>query len=120
MSVSQLEGRRILLVEDEYFQARELKEMLEDIGAEVVGPTASADEVPAMLESAPVDAALIDINLGDGPSFRTAELLKRKGVPFAFVTGYDQENVPADLKAVPRIEKPARQNNLITLLSDLL
>ena len=34
----ELEGRRILLVEDEYFQALDTKRCLEDAGAEVIGP----------------------------------------------------------------------------------
>lgn len=115
-----LEGRRILLVEDEYFQAREIKTILEQEGAKVLGPTGRAHEVPELLATARIDAAILDINLGAGPSYTTANLLQREGIPFAFLTGYDSESIPPELLAIPRVEKPANQRVLIDLLTDLI
>lgn len=79
MTAGTLEGRKILLVEDEYFQAREMKAFLEREGASVIGPTGHAEDLPALLANGPVDAALLDINLGSGPTYATADLLKREG-----------------------------------------
>ena len=120
MTGGKLEGRTILLVEDEFFQAREMKALLERAGARVIGPTGHADEVPALLEAEHPDAALIDINLGLGADYRTAEALKQEGVPFAFLTGYDATAIPTELHAIPRLEKPANERQLIELLTTLV
>ncbi|MBB5696139.1 response regulator [Muricoccus pecuniae] len=43
-----LRGRRILVVEDEYFIAEEVREALERAGAEVVGPVPEVGEAMAL------------------------------------------------------------------------
>ncbi|MGX7951580.1 response regulator [Tsuneonella sp. HG249] len=115
-----LQGRTILLVEDEYFQARDIKDALERRGATVVGPTGRAEDVPELLEGGTIDAALLDINLGAGPDFATADYLRQEGVPFAFLTGYDEGSIPSGLGRVPRLQKPANERMLVTLLAELL
>ena len=86
----------------------------------MIGPTGRAEDVPALLEASEVDAALVDINLGSGMNFSTADLLQKGGVPFAFLTGYDQKAIPRELEAVPRLQKPANERMLISTLTDLL
>lgn len=120
MTQGLLRGRRVLLVEDEYFQAREAKALLEAAGAEVVGPTAHAGDVPALLANETIDAALIDINLGKGADFDLARTLRNAQVPFLFVTGYDGSAIPPDLLEVPRIEKPADERRVVAQLTQLL
>jgi len=120
MNAPKLEGRRILLVEDEYFQAREIRGYLEHAGMIVIGPTGYADEVSALLAAEQPDAALVDINLGTGANYETARILKDQGVPFAFFTGYDQAVIPAEMGAVPRLEKPATEKQVIHLLNTLI
>lgn len=119
MNKTDLSGLSILLVEDEYLQAREAKAFLERAGARVIGPTAHADEVRGLVAQDAPDAAVIDINLGHGPSFGVAELLRREGVPFIFLTGYDEVPVPAALTAVPRAQKPANEGEVVAMLSTL-
>ena len=120
MTDKALDGRKILVVEDEYFQAREMKALLERQGATVVGPVSRASEAEALLIEQPVDAAVLDINLGGGPNFATANLLQREGVPFAIVTGYEKSAIPAELSAVPRLDKPASEKALIAQLAQLV
>lgn len=120
MSNKSLEGRRILVVEDEYFQAREMKALLERQGATVVGPVSDPVDAEALLIEGGVDAAVVDINLGQGPNYSTANLLRREGVPFTIVTGYDKSAIPAELRAVPRLDKPASERALIAELSRLV
>jgi len=57
--------RRILVVEDEYFSAEELREALHRLGAEVVGPVPTGEAALALLKSEPIDAAVLDIGHGD-------------------------------------------------------
>lgn len=120
MTTKKLEGRKILVLEDEYFQARDVKAFLEREGATVVGPTGYADKVPALLKAMPVDVAILDINLGTGVSYSVANLLMEQGVPFLFLTGYDRSAVPPAVASVPRIEKPATEPMVIKAVTELL
>ena len=47
----------------------------------------------------------MDINLGHGPRFALAEALQGRGLPFVFVTGYDDVVIPARFAAVERLRK---------------
>jgi DNA-binding NarL/FixJ family response regulator len=100
-------GRRILVVEDDYMLADELDEALQGAGAIVLGPAQDPDSAMALLAAEPeIDAAVVDINLGDGPSYVVADELLRRGVPFAFTTGYDHDALPDRYQHLPRCTKP--------------
>lgn len=114
-----LEGKRILILEDDFYLASDEKALLERAGATVLGPFGSSctnEDIDAVGE---VDGAVVDINLGQGPNFDFARRLSSRGTPFVFVTGYDAAVVPSELSHVPRIEKPVRERQLITALADL-
>ena len=100
-------GRRILVVEDEYMLAEDLREDLESQGAEVMGPVASVADAMDLLRSGPApDMAILDINLGGEMAFAVADALRAGAVPFIFATGYDAQAIPAAYADVPRSEKP--------------
>lgn len=115
-----LEGKRILVVEDDYYLASDEKLLLEQAGAQVLGPFGTGygkDDLPI---DAKVDGALIDINLGYGPCFELAQDLRERGVPFVFVTGYNADVIPIAFSDVPRLEKPADPRELISTLAEQL
>lgn len=87
-----LEGRRVLIVEDEPLVALDVEETLRGLGCEVVGPTATLGEALRLLEEeAPrLDAAVLDVNLGGHAAFPVADALVRRGVPVLFATGYSE------------------------------
>src|SRR3954470_5088694 len=106
-------GHRVLVVEDEYFIASDTAQALRGAGAEVVGPCPSEEAAKRRLEERQPDAAVVDINLGTGPSFRLAEALKPRGVPFVFMTGYDQEVIPREFSSVERLQKPVPRKLMV-------
>ncbi|MBE7246447.1 MAG: response regulator, partial [Actinomycetospora chiangmaiensis] len=61
-----LAGRRILVVEDEYIIAVEVKRWLLAAGCDVLGPVPSVDQALDLVEDRRPDAAVLDVNLGDG------------------------------------------------------
>jgi DNA-binding LytR/AlgR family response regulator len=76
-------GLRILVVEDEYMVADELRRDLAEHGVEVVGPAAKVSEVLRFLAVAgTLDGAVLDVNLGGEMVFPVADLLRKRGVPF--------------------------------------
>lgn len=119
-SAGPLEGCRVLIVEDEYFQAREIALALRHAGAQVIGPVARADEVLDLAGSDRIDAAMLDINLGEGASFEVARLMRARGVPFLFLTGYDVSIIPDELSSAPRLEKPVEPKLLVDRLARLV
>lgn len=113
-----LTGRRVLIVEDEYFIAEELAVAVSALGATILGPTASLQQALELLEG-PVDLAILDINLNGESSFGVAAVLSARGVPFLFATGYDAQTVPPAYRAVPRWEKPFDTEALVAALAEL-
>jgi CheY-like chemotaxis protein len=106
-SAHALAGRRILLVEDDYFIAVDLKAWFEEGGAQVLGPVPSVDEALDLIaRTAEIDAAVLDINLQDELVYPVADALRARGVPFLFATGYDPAAVPPLHSAVALCQKP--------------
>lgn len=104
---SLVRGRRILVVEDEFFIAEELRHALEDLGAHVVGPVATVDAALAVVRSPdPLDGATLDMTLGRERSDEVARALQERGVPFVILSGYGERGLPEDLRQIPRCEKP--------------
>ena len=102
-----LGGKRILIVEDEYFIAIELARDLKASGAEVAGPVPTLGEgLTLALAPNHLDAAVLDINLRGELVFALADALIARGIPFLFATGYDQSDIPPRFAHIPRWEKP--------------
>jgi ActR/RegA family two-component response regulator len=107
MGPNSLTGRRVLLVEDDYFIADELRRDLAKTGAEVLGPVGRVDEALALIgRTAHIDGAVLDIKLHDEMVYPVADALLERGVPFVFATGYDKSVIPAPYAKVRQCEKP--------------
>jgi CheY-like chemotaxis protein len=103
---------RVLLVEDEALVAMMIQETLHEFGYQVVGPLNTASEALAAAREGHFDAAVLDINLGDGLVYTVAEILGVRGVPFVFVTGYDADSVDPRFSEVPILQKPIERDML--------
>jgi CheY-like chemotaxis protein len=100
-----LRGLRFLVVEDEALLAKDVFRRLTAQGASVSGPVASVAEALALVGDQ-LDGALLDISLDGELVYPVATMLRSKKVPFAFVSGFDRPDVPADLRDVPVFAKP--------------
>ncbi|MGH7100780.1 MAG: response regulator [Acetobacteraceae bacterium] len=97
---------RILIVEDEALIAMHLEDVLIGLGHHVVGMAARLDDALALARDATLDLAVLDIRLAGGPSFPVADVLRARGIPFFFVSGYGREGLPAEYKAASILSKP--------------
>ena len=61
-----MSGKRILIVEDEFIIAANLRQVLVDLGYDVIGHAFDAQEALDLLRQNTVDLVLIDIRLGSG------------------------------------------------------
>jgi len=75
-----LAGRRLLVIEDEPLVALDLVAGLEEAGAEIVGSAGTVEEALQLIESASIDAVLLDANLRGRPVDDLAAALTRKKV----------------------------------------
>ena len=113
-------GKRILVVEDDYHLASDEAAALEEAGAIIVGCAGNASEARSLIDKELIDCALVDINLGDGPSFDTARALRERQITFAFTTGYDAAAIPEEFGNIPRLEKPFTRPKMLALLGKLV
>src|SRR3954468_13230999 len=94
------QGRRILVVEDDYLVVEEMVQELQASGADVVGPIANLPKAFERLEKVPdISGAVLDINLQGEEVYPLADELTRRGIPFVFATAYDETALPSSYRS---------------------
>jgi CheY-like chemotaxis protein len=78
-----LEGRRVLVVEDEAVEALMLEDLLAQAGCVVIGPAGTTDSALTLIEQEAIDCAVLDVKLLDGQVFPVADTLVARGVPYS-------------------------------------
>ncbi len=112
-----LDGRRILLVEDEILIACMLEDMLADLGCVVVGPAARVAQALALIDADVIDAAVLDLCLNQELSYPVADALTARGIPFLFSTGYDRSRIRDGYGSLPMLQKPFHERELARVLT---
>lgn len=102
-----LAGRRVLVIEDEYFLADDIGRALRALGADIVGPTGFLEDGFRLLDDGGIlDGAVLDVNIRSESVFPVARELQARHVPFVFTTGYDKIAIGPGFDDVPVWEKP--------------
>jgi CheY-like chemotaxis protein len=120
MTTRGLKGCRLLILEDDYNQAEDAREWLEEAGAQIVARVGNVRAALPFTAGNQIDLALLDINLGNETSFAVARTLREGGVPFVFVTGYERDVLPSDLADAPLLTKPLDDIEVLKVLSRVL
>ncbi|MGL4690876.1 MAG: response regulator [Stenotrophomonas maltophilia] len=95
----------MLVVEDEVELSRLFIEVLQDAGHTVVTADSVTDALSA-LTGQRFDAAILDVELRDGPVFPVADRLAALGTPFLFASAVYYQVVPREHQQVPFVTKP--------------
>lgn len=119
MGLSSLSGRRILLVEDESLVAALAEDLLLDAGCEVM-LAMRLDEAMVFAADDEVELGILDVNLGAERSYPVADLLRARGKPFIFATGYGREGLNGAYQDIPVLQKPYRGDQLLRCADDAL
>ena len=119
MTNATLTGLRVLVVEDEVLVAMLLEDMLADFGCSVIGPAPTIAEALPLATDAVIDVAVLDLNLGGEPVYPVADVLKTRGVPYVFASGYGAATLADAHRGAPMLQKPYRQADLERVLSGL-
>ncbi len=115
-----LNGKRVLLVEDESLVAMLLETILEDVGCIPVGPAPSVAAALDLVTTEAIDAAILDVNVAGQTVFPVADALSDRGVPFIFSTGYGEGGLPEHWRSHPTVQKPFIEDAIRQALSKAL
>jgi DNA-binding response OmpR family regulator len=116
-----LQGKCVLLVEDEALIALDAEDALTAAGCRVVGPADRLDRAMRMAETETLDAAVLDVNLAGEMVWPVAEILRAREIPFLFLTGFGRGlDPPAWTPAPPMLTKPVKADELTAALRALV
>lgn len=113
-------AERILVVEDSYYQAEDLRDAFHDAGYGDVRCSGGEGSALKNVDQETPDLAIVDIDLGHGLDFRIAEALQERGVPFVFYTAYDREALPARWRGIDLVLKPLGSRHVVEASRALL
>jgi CheY-like chemotaxis protein len=97
---------RVLVVEDEAAVSILIEDMLLDFGTEIVGPVARTESALKVAQEADLDLGILDINVAGQTTYSVADVLRGRGIPFVFATGYSTAAVPLRFQGCPLLQKP--------------
>ncbi len=108
-----IRGKKLAVVEDEPLIAVNITSILEQAGAHVSGPVSTVTDALRMIAEDELHGALVDANLRGQSVDTIAAALTRKGIPFAFVTGYGREALPSSFAHARILKKPFTEQQLL-------
>ena len=115
-----LAGRHILIVEDEYLIAEDLRLAIEEAGGIVTGQAASVAEALALVgQSAGLDAAVVDLDLRGETSIPVIDALAARAVPTLLVTGHDPATLDERCARNRLCRKPVAAAELVRAIARL-
>ena len=103
---------RVLIVEDEVLLALHLEDLLNELGHEVVALATRIDMAMELARGSDIDFAVLDINVAGTKSFPVADILRQRGIPFAFASGYGVEGLMDGYRDCTALRKPYAQEDL--------
>ena len=103
---------RVLVVEDEALIAMLVEDMLHDGGGEMVGSAGNLTDAVDLARTAQADVALLDLDLKGTLAYPAADVLRGRGVPIVFTSGYGSGALIQRLQDCPILDKPFDQHSL--------
>jgi DNA-binding response OmpR family regulator len=114
-----LEGKRVLIVEDDPILAVDYHYELKDAGARAEGFKGTTQEALNYLATHDVDAAIVDFVLLDGTGESVIEGLRSRGIPFIVVSACTFR-MHGEVDAAQVLSKPVPPGEICRALSEVL
>lgn len=115
-----LQGKRVMIVEDESLVALMIEDILLEQECEILGPYTNLADALTAAHGETMDVALLDVNLRGVKIYPVARALSDRGVPFLLLSGYGADAVPADEPSWRACAKPFTPQDLIRMLTEQL
>ncbi|QDA36165.1 response regulator (plasmid) [Paracoccus liaowanqingii] len=110
---------KVLVVEDEMLIAMDMEDMLVEMGFKVIGPAPCLEKGTELACRETIDLAVLDINLAGRDSFPIADILRERGIPFIFASGYGAAGLSDDYADTTTLQKPVEFLQLRAAMSSL-
>ena len=107
-----LQGKRVLVVEDELMIRMLLEDMLSELGYTITAEAGRIDEALEAARTAEFDLAILDVNVNNETISPVADALVARGLPFVFATGYGEGGLPEPYRDRPTLKKPFQVDGL--------
>jgi DNA-binding response OmpR family regulator len=120
MNATRLPRGSVFLVEDEVMIRMMVADMLEELGFIVAAEAGEINEAIRLAQSADFDLAILDVNVNGKVISPVAELIKARGRPFIFATGYGSSGLPAEYRDRPALQKPFQIETLAKMIDSAL
>ena len=101
-----LVGLRLLVVEDQFFVAMEVSDLISSLGAEVIGPFGLLNQALDAVQRQAIDGGVLDVKLDSERSYPVMDMLMNSGRPILLVTGGDTTGIPEKYRVLPCLLKP--------------
>jgi CheY-like chemotaxis protein len=110
---------RIFVVEDDAAILMLVEDMLAELGCEIAGSASRLSEALQLAQECAADASLLDVNLAGEPVYPVAEMVRNRGIPVIFCTGYGGESIDEAWRSQPVLQKPYRIEHLAEVLANV-
>jgi DNA-binding NarL/FixJ family response regulator len=115
-----LSGKSVLIVEDNFLLAEDLRSSVAKAGARIVGPIGDASQALAAAQEKEIDVALLEVGLRGQSSVAVAQALAYRLIPTIIVTGYVRDALPPELENALYLAKPVKTDAVLNVMSALL
>ena len=112
-----LEGRSILIVEDEPLIVMDITQQFEMTGAALT-TTNTLHHAMILAQHDSLSGAILDHSLGDGNSSLLCARLKERGIPYLIYSGYPKVEGPC--AGALHVNKPAEPGQLVAAMESLI
>jgi CheY-like chemotaxis protein len=119
MSPTRLQGRSILVLEDEALVRLDVTSILRGSGARVRSAQSVEDALLA-IQTETLSAAVLDLKIHDGDCSEVVDRLAERGVPMIFHTGYATAHVSSKWPGVAVLGKPVTPTQMVDAVAELL
>lgn len=109
----------VFIAEDDMIIRMLVCDMLNELGFAIANEAGNLNEAIAIVGKSDFDCALLDFNLGGSLVTPVANILRQRGIPFAFTTGYGAFDLPKDLLATRTLQKPYELDALRDVMAAL-
>ena len=119
--MTDIAGRKVLIVEDEALIALDLKQAVEEAGGSVIGPFLRMDRALSAVKNALIDAAILDVDIAGVPVFAVADRLTWARVPIVFHTArHDALGLAQRFRGARVATKPSSSDRIVAMVAQAL
>lgn len=97
-----------------------LEDLLAELGHQVAGIATRIDKALEIARGGEIDFAVLDVNVAGSKSFPVADLLRERGIPFIFATGYGSDGLVDGYRDESLVRKPFERKELGEVIEQVL